>query len=358
MLKPRAAILALHEYHPPLGDRRGLRLDFNENTVGASPRCLRRLQELTLEDLARYPTREPVEREVASFLGLQPEEVLLTNGVDEGIRLLCDAYLEAGDEALLVAPTFAMYGICAAATGARVVNVPAEANFVFPLDGILAAIGPRTRLIAIANPNNPTGTVASSDVLLQIANAAPQAAVLLDEAYYEFHGETLLGSIPSVPNLFVARTFSKAYGLAGLRVGVLAGAEAQIRWVRRACSPYNVNAVALAALPVALEDTAYVSQYVDETRRGRERLQAELRAQDVPYCESHANFVLANIGALHTEFVHAMHERGILVRDRSSDPGCDGHVRITLGAEAHTDRLLAVLREVLPKIKTAREVAR
>ena len=358
MLNARAAIVALQEYHPPLGDRSGLRLDFNENTVGASPNCLRRLRDLSLEDLARYPAREPVEREVASFLGIRSEQALLTNGVDEGIRLLCETYLEAGDEAIIVAPTFAMYEISASETGARVVAVPAEKDFIFPLAGILAAVSPRTKMIAIANPNNPTGTVASAEELLQIAKAASQAVILVDEAYYEFFGESLLGSISSVPNLFVARTFSKAYGLAGLRVGVLVGPEVQMRMVRRACSPYNVNAVALALLPVALADTAYVSRYVAETRRGRKRLEDALHKCGIPYCPSQANFVLANIGAVHKEFVRGMHQRGILVRDRSSDPGCDGWVRITLGVEAQTDRLLGALTEILQEMKTTAEAAR
>jgi len=358
VLSARAAVIAMQEYHPPLGDRSGLRLDFNENTVGASPRCLRRLQELTLDDLARYPAREPVEREVAAFLGMHPQQVLLTNGVDEGIRLLCETYLEFGDEAIVVAPTFAMYEISASATGARVVAVPAEKDFAFPLKGMLAAIGPRTRLIAIANPNNPTGTTASAEALLQIAKAAPQAAILIDEAYYEFFGETLLGSISEVSNLFVARTFSKAYGLAGLRVGVLVGSEEQMRLVRRACSPYNVNAVALAVLPTALQDAEYVSQYVAGTRRGRQRLEEALSQYKVPFCESHGNFVLASFGSLHKEFVLGMSQRGILVRDRSSDPGCSGWVRITLGAEAHTDRLVAALSEILPSLRATAEVVR
>lgn len=358
MLSARNSVLALHEYHPPLGDRCGLRLDFNENTVGASPNCLTRLRALTVEDLARYPSREPVEREVASFLGLRPPEVLLTNGVDEGIRLLCETYLEPGDEAIVTAPTFAMYEICALATGARVVTVRAGKGFAFPLEGILAAIGPRTRMIAIANPNNPTGTATSAEALLQIARAAPQAALLLDEAYYEFFGETLISAVPGIPNLFVARTFSKAYGLAGLRVGVLAGPEAQMRCVRRACSPYNVNAVALAVLPVALADKEYVSQYVAEVRRGIERLQSALREGNIPYCESQGNFVLANLGGGCKEFVRGMSQRGILVRDRSSDPGCEGHVRITVGVEAHTDRLLVALREILQELKSTAEAVR
>ena len=185
-----------------------------------------------------------MEREVASFLGLQPEQVLLTNGVDEAIHLVCEAYLEPEDEALIVVPTFAMYEICAAATGARVISIPADEDFRFPTSKVMAhTTAPKTRLIAIANPNNPTGAVASAEDLLLIARSAPQAAVLVDEAYFEFHGESLLEHAGQVQNLFIARTFSKAYGMAGFRVGVLAGAAAQMQNLRRACSPYNVNGV-------------------------------------------------------------------------------------------------------------------
>jgi histidinol-phosphate aminotransferase len=356
MLKARKAVESLREYHPPLGGRTGLRLDFNENTVGASPRVLRRLQQLTLEDLARYPERGPVEALVASSLGLQPEEVLLTNGVDEAIHLLCETYLEPADEAIIVVPTFAMYEISAAATGARVVRVPAKEDFGFPLEGALAAITPQTRLIAVANPNNPSGTLVTGEDLLRIANAAPQAAVLLDEAYYEFCGQTLLRSIRDQANVFVARTFSKAYGMAGLRVGVLAGPVNQMRMVRRVASPYNVNIAALIALPEALQDKEYVCQYVGQVQRGRALLQQEFQSRWISYCPSQANFVLARIGASHGAFVDAMKQRGILVRDRSSDPGCDGWVRITLGSEAHTEQLLVALRQVLAELQIAPEV--
>jgi histidinol-phosphate aminotransferase len=357
MLKARRAIQSLNEYHPPLGGRTGLRLDFNENTVGASPRVLRRLQQLTLEDLARYPEREPVEALVAASLGVQPEEVLLTNGVDEAIHLLCETYLESGDEAVIAVPTFAMYEINAAATGARVIPVPTREDFSFPLESVLAAITSETRLIAVANPNNPTGTVVTSEGLLRIANAAPHAAVLLDEAYYEFCGQTLLLSIRDHANIFVARTFSKAYGMAGLRVGVLAGPVAQLRMVRRVASPYNVNIAALIALPEALQDKEYVCQYVGQVQGGRSRLQQEFQSRGIACCPSQANFVLVQIGSKHTAFVAAMKERGILVRDRSSDSGCDGWVRITLGSEAHTGQLLATLRQVLAELKIPEVVA-
>src|SRR6202171_5916631 len=193
MLEAREAVRKLKQYQPPLGDRSGLRLDFNENTGGCSARVMERLRQLQPEQLACYPERAPVEREVASFFGLEPDQVLLTNGVDEAIHLVCETYLEPEDDAVIVVPTFAMYEICAAATGARVISVPADEGFRFPTSRLLAhTTCPRTRLIAVANPNNPTGAAASADDLLLVARSAPQAAVLVDEAYFEFHGESLL----------------------------------------------------------------------------------------------------------------------------------------------------------------------
>jgi len=350
MLKARQAVSDLPTYHPPLGNREGLRLDFNENTVGCSPRVLQRLRELNAAELACYPEREPLEGLVAGHLALAPEEVLLTNGVDEAIHLLCETYLEPGDEVLIVVPTFSLYEIYAAATGAKVISIPSGEDFSFPTREVLVRVTPRTRLIAVANPNNPTGAVASQHALLAIARSAPGAVVLIDEAYFEFYGESLLGQWHELPNLFLARTFSKAYGLAGLRIGVLAGDSAQMKMVRRVSSPYNVNGVALECLPEALADQAYVREYVEQVRQGRELLEQELRNWDVPYWPSHANFVLVRLGSLNAEFITRMRQRGILVRDRSRDYGCLGCVRITLGTLEQTERLLGALHQVLEEI--------
>jgi histidinol-phosphate aminotransferase len=301
------------------------------------------LRNIDGDQLARYPEREPVERLTAEFLGIDPQEVLLTNGVDEAIHLLCQTYLQAGDEALVVVPTFAMYELLGASTGAQVISVPALSDFAFPTKKLLDYISPATRLIAIANPNNPTGAVASPLDILRVARAAAHTAVLVDEAYFEFYGQTLLTKISDVPNLFVTRTFSKAYGMAGLRVGVLVGSAQQIKVVRKAASPYNVNAVALACLPAALEDQEFVERYAGEIRRGRERLEAKCRSLEIRYWPSHGNFVLTHFGSCAQAFVAAMHSHGILVRDRSSDPGCEGCVRITIGTAEQMDRMLAAL---------------
>jgi histidinol-phosphate aminotransferase len=356
VLEARAAVKSLHAYRPPLAGRTGLRLDFNESTVGCSPRVLARLRSLDAEFLARYPEREPVEKEVAGFLGLDPAQVLLTNGVDEAIHLLCSTYLDPGDEALVVVPTFAMYAIFAQAEGARIVEVRAGDNFTFPEEDLLAQLSSRTRLIAVANPNNPTGAMVAGDVLLQIAQAAPEAAVLVDEAYFEFHGKTLIDCTRKIDNLFVARTFSKAYGLAGLRIGILAGECRQMAMVRRVASPYSVNAAALAVLPETLQDQKYVRHYVAQVLSNREKLQQELGTLGLHYWPSHTNFVLVRIGSAHAEFVRALRDRGILVRDRHSDPGCEGCVRLTIGTDEHTHTLIAALRAVVEQLGLRNEV--
>src|ERR1700733_156487 len=293
-----------------------------------------------------------METAVAEHLGINSGEVLLTNGVDEAIHLLCETFLEPGDEVLLMVPTFVMYEISAGATGAHVVKIPAGKDFSLPLSELLEHINSRSRLIAIANPNNPTGIAAEPEELLEIVRRAPDAAVLIDEAYFEFYGKTLLGNLRErkFPNLFVARTFSKAYGMAGLRVGVLAGNAENVALVRRGATPFNVNAAALACLPGALADSEYVHQYVSQVRQGRDELREELARWGISCWPSQANFVLAKIGPLHAAFVNGMEARGILVRDRSRDHGCEGCVRISVGKTEHTAQMLAPLRATLAEV--------
>jgi histidinol-phosphate aminotransferase len=156
--------------------------------------------------------------------------------------------------------------------------------------------------------------------------------------------------LTDVPNLIVARTFSKAYGLANLRAGMLAGNAELLRYVRKVCSPYNINGVALDCLSVAIEDEAYLAWYVDQVKAGRERMMAGLAELGVPYFPSEANFVLMKIGPKHKELVAVMRKHGVLLRDRSADPGCNGYVRITIGVEDHVTRGLAALKASLDEI--------
>ncbi len=349
-VKPRKAVLAMPEYHPPLAGRTALRLDFNENTFGPSPRVMERLRSVTAEELTKYPEREPAERIVAKQFGLRGAQVLLTNGVDEAIHLMCCAFLEKEDEALIATPSFFMYDVSVQMMTPHLKKIQSDATLEFPFDRFMAAITERTKLIIVASPNNPTGAVVGREHLLAIASAAPQAVLMVDEAYYHFDGSSVMDDLAAVPNLIVARTFSKAYGLANLRIGMLAGNAELLKYVRKVSSPYNVNGVALDCLPVALADEEYVAWYSEQVRVGCERMMNGLRELGVPFFPSHANFVLMNIGPKHKELVQTTRTHGVLLRDRSADPGCDGFVRITIGLKDHVTRGLEALRTSLAEI--------
>jgi histidinol-phosphate aminotransferase len=361
MLKPRELIAGLSPYHSPIGSRAGLSLDLNESMAGCSPRVLARLRSLSAAEVSMYPQREVGERLIANFLNIPPEQVLLTNGIDEALSLLFTSYLGAGDELLFADPTFVMYPMLGKALGAQMVRLKSGEDLALPVADLLARVSPRTRVIAIANPNNPTGLAAPRADLLRLAEAAPDAAVLIDEAYFEFCGETIVGEtivdktlIPDLarhPNLFVVRTFSKAYGLAGLRLGVLTGAAEQIGYLRRFGLPFNVNAAALACLEEALADQAFVSNHVAQVKQGRERLAQLFNELGLRFWPSETNFVLVRVGASAQTFVESMQRRGILVRDFSASPGCDGCVRITVGTPSQMDGVLQAIREAIAEAR-------
>jgi histidinol-phosphate aminotransferase len=356
--QPRARVLAMPEYHPPLAGRNALRLDFNENTLAPSPRVFAKLQQITAEGLTVYPERQPVEHIVARHLGVGADEVILTNGVDEAIHLMTCAFLDEGDEALICTPTFFMYDVSVGMMTSGLMKVQTDDSLEFPFQRFLSAITPRTKLIIVASPNNPTGATVSREHLLAIAAAAPQAVLMVDEAYFHFFGDTVLPDIASYPNLIVARTFSKAYGLASLRIGALLGNTRLIGFLRKVSSPYNVNGVALTVLPEALADTEYLNWYITQVHEGRERVFAALREFGVRTWPSAANFVLMDIGARHKELCARMRERGVLLRDRSSDPGCEGYVRFTVGVEEHVTRGIEALRDVLREMQWTRAESR
>jgi histidinol-phosphate aminotransferase len=220
-----------YEYERVLTPASGLRLHLNENTAGCSPKVIEALQRMSREQAAFYPDYDAAVRACADRLGVSDDEVLLTNGLDEGILATALAGLrrspaETPYEAIVVVPAFDMYAACTDAVGGRVLEIPVGENFRFPIDAVLQAIGPRTRVIFLTNPNNPTGQLIPRDALLAIARSAPSALIFVDEAYADFSGETLIGSpeIAALPNIVVGRTFAKAYGLAALRVGALVSA--------------------------------------------------------------------------------------------------------------------------------------
>lgn len=343
----RQAVRRMKPYSPPTGGRQGkLRLDFNENTLGCSPRVLDWLRErLTPEALAVYPEYAEARSELAAHFGVRPEQLLLTNGTDEAIQLVVNAYVDAGDEVCLLRPSYAMYRFYAEVAGAELRELDYHPDtLAFPLQELLAALSDRTRAVLVANPNNPTGGGLPRESIVRILEKAPHAAVLVDEAYYEFSGVTALDLIPTYPNLFVSRTFSKVYGLAALRLGCLFSNADNIRSVGKAQSPYSVNALAALAARAAIRDQEYIQSYVREALSARDLLCREFERLGVPYYPSQANFVLMRAGDRAIAIRDHLREAGVLVRDRSYElPGC---VRVTVGTREQVRRFIAALEQI------------
>ena len=347
-MKPRDAVLRMRPYSPPSAGREGhLRLDFNENTVGCSPRVLRQLRRhLSRERLATYPEYESARGRLATAFERAPEETLITNGTDEAIQLALSTFVDAGRRVIVAEPTFAIYRFYGSLTGAEVVDVHCGEDLVFPVEAVReeARRNP-VRAIFIANPNNPTGTAVTPEAIESLASEFPETLVLVDEAYFEFYERTVLPLVERYRNLLVSRTFSKAYGLAALRIGCLFAHRETAAAMAKAQSPYSVNSAALAAALEAVSDREYVQKYVAGVLRSRAMLEREFRRQGIPYVPSQANFILARLGERARDVRDALRARGILARDRSYE--LPGSLRFTLGTQAQTRRLIQALRELL-----------
>ena len=345
MLKPRQAVIDMAPYSPPTGAREDkIRLDFNEHTVGCSPKVIEFLRDkLSGGRLTMYPEYAEAMRELAEFFGVSPDELALTNGTDEAIQVFVNTFVERGDDVVLLKPSYAMYRFYADLAGGKVreVEYRAEKDLTFPREELLTAIKPETKAVMIANPNNPTGTGAELEDLRRVIESAPNTAVLIDEAYYEFSGKTVLGWIRRYPNLFVSRTFSKVYGMAAMRCGCIFSSAENVKWMRKAQSPYSVNMLATLAARAAVRDRAHVDEWVAEVQAAREMVCQGLKRLGISFYTSEANFVLFQAGDRAIPIRDALRKRGVLVRDRSYEiPGC---VRVTIGTREQMRTFLTEL---------------
>ena len=345
--EPRDAVQRMAAYSPPTGGRTGkLRFDFNENTVGCSPKVAAFLKRhIHEEQLALYPEYADAKCELGAHFDVSESEMLLTNGTDEAIQLLINTFVDDDEEVIILPPSYAMYKFYAELVGAKIREVRyREESLEFPLEELLETIRPETRVVLISNPNNPTGTAVNMAGIEQILKEATDAAVLIDEAYFEFFGSTALRLIAECPNLFVSRTFSKAYGMASMRLGCLFSDASNIAAVHKAQSPYSVNALAVLAARAAIRDSEYISNYVGEVLAARNLLYAELKKLRIPFYPSEGNFVLVRFGERAAEVCQELRANGVLVRDRSYElPGC---VRITVGTREQIQQFMTELERI------------
>jgi histidinol-phosphate aminotransferase len=337
-------------YSAPTVPAAGLRLHFNENTGGCSPAVLAALRSIAPTDTAFYPDYAPVTSGAERYFGVPAGWVQLTNGLDEGLHIAAQAASRGGVNAaaVIVEPAFEMYAACADAAGIREIHIAPDADFAFPLQQILDAATPDVRLINLTDPNNPTGLAIPPGSIEALAAARPGTIVLVDEAYAEFSGRTMIGPLlERYRNVIVGRTFAKAHGLAALRVGALVAHPDALAPLRRLLPPYSLNICAVRALEAAMDDRAHLDAYVAQADASKQLLYELCDARAIRYWPSQANFVLLRLGPDAGAITATLAARGIYIRDKSSAPGCDGCVRITAGLIDHTRACLAALEDIL-----------
>jgi histidinol-phosphate aminotransferase len=335
------------EMRLPVG--RIIKLASNENPLGPSPAALAAMKK-ALRQLHLYPDGNAFyfKRKLASKLRVEPANLVLGNGSNDLIEFLGHALLEPGAEAVVSQYCFAIYPIVAKLFGAKVITVPAR-NYGHDLSAMLRAITVNTKVMFVANPNNPTGTLAPpAEVLRLVEETPPNVVLAMDEAYIEFLDKPL-DLIPLIrsgqkPNLILMRTFSKIYGLAGLRLGYGIGHPAFIAALEKIRQPFNINSLAQTAGLAALNDAAHVRKTRQNNARGRKFLESALSAMGVEFVPSSANFILARVGG-GGEVFEALQRRGIITRPM------DGYqlpewIRISIGTPAENRRCVRALREI------------
>ena len=310
-----------------------LRLNSNEG-VSASPELLADLAGADIELLRRYPDVAPLEQTLAAMFGVGAERVIVTAGADEAIDRICRAYLEPGRTLLLPDPSFDMFDRFAALANGEVTRVPWTAD-AFPADAFESQIDARTAVIAIVSPNNPTGGVATLADVRRVAAKAPNALILLDHAYVEYADHDLTFGVSDLANVVVVRTLSKAWGLAGCRIGYAVGEASVIAVLRAAGGPYPVAGPSIAlALARLRNGAASLRPHVTRIREERAALSAQLAARGVRVRASQANFVLADFGTRASFVWAALRGQNVLVRDFPGRPSLEGQLRITLPGDS------------------------
>jgi len=353
-LRAKPHLLKLERLRNLEGRLGKLRLDRNENVTGLPAEFFKKIVAgITPEMISAYPEVEAFYQELAQNLGLRPENLMLASGSDPAIKAFFELFVSPGDEVVLLQPTYAMYGVYAQMFEATLRQVPFGPDLSLDLELLISSVSEKTRLVAIANPNSPTGTILEEPVLLEIIAQAGRfgAAVMIDEAYYPFYSKTMLPHIREHENLAVIRTMSKAFGLAGLRLGYAVAQPALIELLMKVRPMYEVNALAvhfgrhLLARPQVSED------YVTQVEAGKAQLLKDLAALGLESHPTWANFILIKMEAaeLRREARQRLAEADILVAGELAPP-LEGCLRLTLGPPPQMRLVAALLAEVMGRV--------
>lgn len=343
-------IRSLSAYKPPIEGRRNeqnLRLDFNERTTSVSPEIEQALCNLAKGKLLQvYPSYGNLVQRLAIHSEVDAECLMITNGSDQGIEIIIRACCSENDEVIIPSPSFAMYKQVAEVENLTVLEPKYSLEGGYPTGEILKLINEKTTLIVASNPNNPTGTPIETQDILAIAKAAPQAAILVDECYFEYSGLSVKNEVEEFQNLFVCRTFSKTWGLPSVRLGTIISSAENIEHLLKVRGPYDINQFAEVAVNAALDNTEYMQSYVREVLEdSKPLLENYLRSKEITYWPSVANYLLT-LPKDPESLVQKLKQRNILVRPRTSPDGTPA-VRISIGTLEQTQKLIAALEEIL-----------
>lgn len=342
-------IAEMQQYKPPLDGRTnfpGVLLDFNESTIGPSPKVLQTLNEFIKSGkLNIYPEYFDVNKIVADYAQVNADEVMMTNGSDEGIDLIFRTFTGKGDKVIIPAPSFILFDQFAQIAGNQILQpVYSKDDLSFPLQEVLQLSDEEVKLIVICNPNNPTGTLVSLEDMKKVLEKAPNAIVMVDEAYFEFSQLTAANLINEYKNLIITRTFSKAFGLAGLRIGYLLSCEENIKELLKVRSPYDVNIMAYYGLKTALADLDYMKNYVNEVMNEAKPLLEEFFKQKrIKFFPSASNFVLFKPDDAQA-LVEKMKKGGFLLRPRNG-ANIQGTVRVSVGTVKQMQKFIEVFNQ-------------
>jgi histidinol-phosphate aminotransferase len=347
MIRAKSDVEAMTPYVAPLEGRRSLlRLDFNESTVGPSPKVIEAIRALPAEAYATYPEYAGLNEAYAASLGVRADHVEAFNGVDAAIHAIFDAFGDKGTTFLTTTPTFGYYEPCAQQQGMVIEEVPYRADLGYPLDAIGKKLESRPRLFFICNPNNPTGTMLAPPSIVALAQSAPDTLVVVDELYAAFTGQSVIPSALDLPNVVALQSLSKVAGIAALRLGFAIGAPGIVQRLRRVTGPYDINMFAVVAGKAALADAEHMRRYVAEVLAAKAWTATELGRLGVRYFADGGNYILVWPPGDCESVVSALRGHGILVRSMAKKPVIDGSFRLTVGTLEQMRRFVAAFTEV------------
>ncbi|MDD5089808.1 MAG: histidinol-phosphate transaminase [Candidatus Wallbacteria bacterium] len=348
-MKYRKHLEKFEPYMLPKSSGEGvLKLNLNESRWGCSPGVLEVLKNARSQDVCEYPQYDKLVNRIASLRGVSPDRIIVGNGEDDLIHCLAETFLEPGDTVVHASPTYPMFPIMSRMKQACVVEVPYGQDLGFPLEKMISVVRDGARMAVIVNPANPTGGSLGRESIVSVFEACRKDTVLvLDEAYFHFAGVSHLDLTEKFPNLIVLNTFSKAYGLAGMRLGYAVSSQANICEMQKTILPITVNSMAVSAGIAAIDDEPFLSRVVRETLTEKKILISELSSFGIRALDTDTNFLLVEFGPAADKVHQGLKDEGVLVRDVGKWSQLKGFLRITVGLREDSERLIAALKKIV-----------